>query len=55
MRLVAATELSNLEPAISFEFGGKEGVATAVKYTKLEFSIFVWGNLLVLLGLSYSS
>ena len=46
---------SDLEPAITIKFGGQEAVVIVAGYTKLAFSVFARGYLLVLLGLPSSS
>ena len=50
--LVAVAMLSDLEPTVSFVFGGKEDVDTEVGYTKLVSAILNHGCILVLLVLS---
>ena len=49
LELLAAASSSDLEPVIPLLFGFQEAVETAVKYTKLAFSVLVRGYILVLL------
>ena len=54
-KFLSAPELSYSEPVIPFGFEGQGAVATLVIYTKLVFSLFAQGYILVLLGSSYLS
>ena len=53
--LAALEASSDLEPEITFGFGGQEFMETAAEYTNLTFAVFAHGCLLVLLGFSSSS
>ena len=46
--LVEASASSELEPAIPFGLGVKKAGVTLASYGKLEFTVFAWGSIFVL-------